>query len=302
MIGLITDRTQANVDRRKELSAKGWNNMTPAERAEWSGDPLLADGGVNLLPKSENFAAGTTVRYQEDSIWVTSQWDGTYIYAVLVIGPAANYAGKTMTLSLGSYFSSGGTPNILLYWHDANGSEYAGGGLSDAGSITFTLTENTAGRESLALYLYATTDTAITAGTYIIYKKLMLEMGETAHEYVPYYAVLPTPATKGAYNYSDLNRVEAAIAELADMGSFTLQTKTNWSAWDLPKQADMNRILTNIAMLRKAFPLPPDVPATPTSMENLTFTTANNIEKILGKMAEVTDKSFRSGELYAGEI
>ena len=33
---LITDRTQADVDRVLELSAKGWAGMSPEERAEWS--------------------------------------------------------------------------------------------------------------------------------------------------------------------------------------------------------------------------------------------------------------------------
>lgn len=32
---LITDRTQADVDRRAELKEKGWAAMTAAERAEW---------------------------------------------------------------------------------------------------------------------------------------------------------------------------------------------------------------------------------------------------------------------------
>lgn len=33
---LITDRTQADVDRVLALSAKGWAGMSPEERAEWS--------------------------------------------------------------------------------------------------------------------------------------------------------------------------------------------------------------------------------------------------------------------------
>lgn len=36
MMQLITDRTQADVDRAGELNAKGWARMTEEERAEWS--------------------------------------------------------------------------------------------------------------------------------------------------------------------------------------------------------------------------------------------------------------------------
>lgn len=45
---LVTDRTQAHVDRLEELSAIGWDNMTESEKAEWwyGGDDLVywADG------------------------------------------------------------------------------------------------------------------------------------------------------------------------------------------------------------------------------------------------------------------
>lgn len=302
MIGLITDRTQSNVNRLKELSAKGWSNMTAAEQLEWSGDPLLSEG-ANLIPKGENYASGVTVRYRYSSTIVTSLWDGTYIYGIVAIGPAADYAGKTLTLSLDSFYSSGGgSPNILLYWHDANGGEFAGGGLTDAGSMTFTLTENTAGRANLALYLYATTDAAITAGAFIRYDGLMLEVGSTRHPYVPYYEVLPTPATRGGYNYSDLNRVEWAVKELAESAGIPLETKTNWTRWDLPKASDMERYLANLRVLRAAFPLPSTVPELPSSMDRLTFASANDIETVLENVAEAVDATFRSGELYAGEI
>lgn len=90
MIGMITDRTQNNVDRRNALAKKGWANMTPEERLEWSGDPLLADGGVNLLPRGTNYADGSSVKYRGNSIIVTSLWDGTYIYATLTRGFNAN--------------------------------------------------------------------------------------------------------------------------------------------------------------------------------------------------------------------
>lgn len=35
MLELITDRTQADVDRWRSLRDKGWQNMTEAERSEW---------------------------------------------------------------------------------------------------------------------------------------------------------------------------------------------------------------------------------------------------------------------------
>lgn len=303
MLGLITDRSQSNVDRRNALAKKGWANMTPEEQAEWSGNPLLADGSVNLLPLGDNYADGSSVKYGSDSITVISEWDGSYIYAILAVGSAADFAGKTMTLSLDSYYSSGGgTPNIVLYWHDGNGYEYAGGGLSDAGSMTFTLTENTNNRANLAMYLYATTDTAISAGAYVRYERLMLELGSTQHPYVPYYAMLPTAATKGAYNYSDLNRVEMAMQILSEELSLNLVTKTDWNLWDIPKQADMDRVIQNLRTIRKAGVGLPKTPDAPASMSKLSYTTANEIETILSDVDEALPARLWCGDIYAGEV
>lgn len=276
--------------------------MTQDERAEWSGNPLLIEG-ANLIPKGVNHSPGTAIQYRGSSTKVTAIWEGAYVYAIVRLGPAADYEGKTFTLSLDSYYSSGGgNPNIVLYWHDANGAEYAGGGLTDAGSMTFTVTENTAGRENLAVYLYATTDATISAGAYIVYEKVMLELGDSRHDYVPYYAVVPTMATKGAYNYSDLNRVEQAVSEIADRVGIALEIKTDWTFWDIPRKADMDRFLGNISKLRDMFPIASDMPSTPTTMSHMTYITANNIETIVLAMTEAAESALHSGDLYAGEV
>lgn len=300
MIWLITDRTQADLDRRNALARKGWANMTAAEKAEWTGDPLL-NTGANLIPRGENHSAGTSVKYAGASTVVTAAWDGTYIYAIILIGDAAKYAGKTMTLSLDGFTSSKGDPLAALYWHDGNGSEWAGGPLSGAGSVTFTLTENTNGRENLALYLYATTETEVSAGAFVKYEGLMLETGSDRHEYVPYYDVLPTAPVRGSYNYSDLNRVEAAVKDLAARSSIALETKTDWAMWDVPTKSDMDRYISNIASIRRLCGHLKDTPEAPTSMAKLTYSAANDIEKILVDANHALDYYYRSGEIYSGE-
>lgn len=303
MLGLITDRDQVNLDRLNELNVKGWNNMTPAEQAEWSGNPLLFDGGVNLLPANQYYASALELKYRNDSITAFVNTGGVYLYAVLLVGPAADYENKTLTLSLDSYYAYGGcTPQVAAYWHDSNGFEYAGASLTDTGSVTFTTTANTGGRENFALYLYATTDTAVEPGAFIRYKQLMLESGSVRHEYKPYSAVVPTMATKGAYNFSDLNRVEAAMAELADLAGVTLETKTDWTAWDVPLQKDLDRFLYNIAVMKQWFSVSPDMPELPSSMSRLTYTAANNIEKVIAALEEAIESRWRCGELYCGEV
>ena len=301
MLGLITDRTQENVERCNLLTQKGWAAMTAAERAEWLGDPFGTS--ANLFTTGKQIPAGVNLEYQNDAILATAYWDGVYLYAVSIIGAAANYEGKTFTLSVESVSTvGGGTPNLVAYWYDENGFEYAGGGLSGAGSVTFTTTANTSGRTYLALFIYVTTDISVTAGAMAKYWGVMLNEGVTRQPYVPYAAILPTPATKGAYNYSDLNRVELAVAEIAKTFGLALETKTDWSMWDVPVQSDMARYLANINAIRNVCPNKDSLPELPPSLYSMTYTTANAIETILEVAADYAQRSYRCGELFCGEV
>lgn len=301
MIGLITDRSQVNVDRLKELTAKGWDNMTADERTEWLGDPMGTP--ANLFSTGSFIPSGVNLEYQNEAVVATAFWDGIYLYAISIVGAAEKYEGKTFTLSVDSVsVIGGGTPNLIAYWYDENGSEYAGGSLSGSGSVTFTVTENTASRAYLALYVYVTTETSVSAGAVTKYWGLMLNEGSTRQQYVPYTSILPTDSTKGAYNYSDLNRVELAVAEISKHYGLNLVTKTNWSPWDAPIQSDMARYLANIKAIREVCPNKDNLPILPASLYSMTYTTANAIETILEAAATYAKQLYRCGELFCGEV
>lgn len=280
MLGLITDRTQRNVYRRGELAAKGWGNMSVTECKEWLGDPLDATE-VNLMPCGPFYSGVVDLKYRNKEIIATANSAGTYLYAVSIIGEASKYANKVFTLSADYMTASGvASPQLSVYWHDDSGYEYAGASLSGAGSITFDTTNfpNGSKRGYLAMYVYVTTHEAVVANTSVRFGGVMLENGDTRHPYVPYVEVLPTLATKGAYNYSDLNRVERAVSEISDIEGLGLTTKTDWAMWDVPTKADMNRYLGNIGVLKTLYRVDIEIPD---SMENLTYETANNIERII---------------------
>lgn len=301
MLGLITDRTQENVERRNILAQKGWANMSDDERTEWLGDPFGTS--ANLLTAGRYIPAGVNLEYQSRGVVATAYWDGVYLYAVSIIGAAEKYEGKTFTLSVDSVsVIGGGTPNLVAYWYDENGFEYAGGSLSGAGSITFTTTANTSGRSYLALFVYVTTDVSVTAGAIAKYWGLMLNEGNTRQPYVPHTAILPTAATKGAYNYSDLNRVELAVAEISKQCGLNLVTKTDWQPWDVPTQSDMARYLSNVGAIRGVCPNKGSLPTLPASMYSMTYVTANAIETILEAAEAHVRGSYRCGELYCGEV
>ena len=278
MLGLITDRTQRNVYRRKELLAKGWANMTSEERAEWLGDPF-ATVGANLFATDTYYPSGVVLDYRTDEIIATAVWSGVYLFAVSIVGKASDFANRILTLSAEGFVAPS---KIEMFWYDNNGYDYAGGTLLNPGSVTFNTawTPNINNREYLAAYFYINTDQSLEAGKVVTFKKVMLEIGEEKHEYAPFYEILPTMATKGAYNYSDLNRVERAVLEIATRAGLTLTTKTYWTMWDVPTEADMTRYLSNINAIKAHFGINISVPS---SMSNLDYVGANNIELILSK-------------------
>lgn len=108
-------------------------------------------------------------------------------------------------------------------------------------------------------------------------------------------------ASKGAYNYTDLNRVETAVATLAEDLGLTLTTKTNWTVWDIPTRTDMARYLSNVKRIRDACPGEMEFPTLPDDMSDLTYEAANNIETVL-LMVFAGNPVARSGEVYCGEV
>lgn len=115
---------------------------------------------------------------------------------------------------------------------------------------------------------------------------------------------------KGAYNYTDMNRVGQAVAYIAgrmtalpgeldayraekgvgddpnyevpyDPSTVVVSAKTDWAMGDTPTQSLIATFLNNLTVLRKQLVLPNDAPAVPSSLNQLTFSTANDIEYLL---------------------
>lgn len=95
-------------------------------------------------------------------------------------------------------------------------------------------------------------------------------------------------AALGAYNATDINRVEAAVAEIASLYGLTLTTNTNRTYWTTPNRYAggfyTTQYLNNVVAIRDAA-LALDgtlvFPDLPESMDNLTWELANNIEETL---------------------
>lgn len=115
---------------------------------------------------------------------------------------------------------------------------------------------------------------------------------------------------KGAYNYTDLNRVGQAVKYLADrllslpdeldmyreamgvsddklyripynVSAVAVSPKIDWKVSDIPLQSQMETYLKNIRTLKGIFELPDSSPDLPQTLEALDINGANSIEKVL---------------------
>lgn len=115
---------------------------------------------------------------------------------------------------------------------------------------------------------------------------------------------------KGAYNYTDMNRVGQAVAYIAermialpdelaayraekgvdddpiyevpyDPSTVVVAAKTNWAMGDTPTQALAKAYLNNLVVLRKQLTLPTEAPVVPSTLDKLTYAVANDIEYLL---------------------
>lgn len=117
---------------------------------------------------------------------------------------------------------------------------------------------------------------------------------------------------KGRYSHDDLNRVERAVQRISEkmieMGYLTTApaVKTDWSVGIIPTNAMMQRYLGNIARLRNAIDVYPETPSAPDVNERMSYTIANDIEKILMDIEYILTAIpagwFYVGDLYSGEV
>ena len=116
---------------------------------------------------------------------------------------------------------------------------------------------------------------------------------------------------KGAYNVADLNRVGAAVAYVAgrllECGtSVNVLPKQDWSESDTPTASQMERYRSDVVALRDALAAMPTTPQVPATMDGLTWSGANAIEKILQDtdilITNMKAAWFFCGDLFSGEV
>lgn len=114
---------------------------------------------------------------------------------------------------------------------------------------------------------------------------------------------------KGAYNITDLSRVENAvlyvIERLHTAGWYlAVESKLDWTYSDYPSVSEMQRYLNNIRLLRNS--LPTGLPKVADSILRFSYVEANDIERILEMLDEavvnIMKNVFYVSEIYSGEV
>jgi hypothetical protein len=115
---------------------------------------------------------------------------------------------------------------------------------------------------------------------------------------------------KGSYNDTDLNRVGNALTELRDLLTsrgyeVSVDVRTDWTEKEWPTKETMGAYVQSIRNIRSMLTELETTPAVPDGMDDLTWQTANDIEKILADVDDALDRMartwFYAGEIYGGE-
>lgn len=114
---------------------------------------------------------------------------------------------------------------------------------------------------------------------------------------------------KGAYNYTDLNRVGAVINAINESllaegyGTEGLTMQTDWMERDPFYPSDLAEYLNGVDELKNGIPLPSATPETPNAFQP--FSNANQIEEILLLVSEILEKMMKTyryaDTFYCGE-
>ena len=116
---------------------------------------------------------------------------------------------------------------------------------------------------------------------------------------------------KGAYTYEDLNRVEGAVAYVANRlkeygYDISIRPVATWTVEDTPNKEDFDRYFWNIAQIRAAITVWRSTPEAPDSVVGFDVNKANALEQILMDVNQVLNKIqaawFFLGDLHAGEV
>ncbi len=115
---------------------------------------------------------------------------------------------------------------------------------------------------------------------------------------------LNNKTSKGHHNYADINRIEEWCGYLAKLLTsygyeVHVKTKTDWTMYDRRTESEMERIRSNIEVIKNAYCTAKNTPQLPDSINPINIEKANAIEKILYDI-DLLIKSMTQVFVYSG--
>lgn len=259
--------------------------MTASERDEWNGNT-----GKNLFDKNLFVYKGNRLLLStaNDVIKITALENiPLYVTYVIECDPFdyGLYVDENNILTIGVdaiKMPSGAVCNIRLLrykydWTDIVSVNYTPE-IQANSYVTYTI-DTSKGGHKLEIAVGG-----LSAGQSVIIRGFRINRGTRIYPYVRFGVQGANDVVRGAYNFTDFNRVEQSVAYLSDAFGLSLVTKTDWTANDIPNINDFeNRYLYNInKVCEKA-----GINGVKTTYSGFDYRAANEIEKAL-KSAEET--------------
>lgn len=176
---------------------------------------------------------------------------------------------------------------------------------------TITATASTGSTSTLEITLYYGLANLITDRTAQDVQAVMQLITKGSGNWTDEERALWLSGMKGAYNASDLNRVESAVNYILERykiaGIFpVIVTKNTWQMTDFMNKDESDRYLYNMRVLRSALTMPANAPEVPADMDRFTYQEANDIESILllidSIITNIIAAWYFSGEVFSGEV
>lgn len=117
----------------------------------------------------------------------------------------------------------------------------------------------------------------------------------TSEEFAEYAA----SSLRGAYNYTDLNRVGEAIDYIIGLFNgfgynVSADTKVDWKKEDIPLPSDFVLYLECVRIIRGVLNVTENVPEVPSATGRFTFSEANDVEEIVRRVHDLIEQMVRA--------
>ena len=299
---LITDRTEADVDRVRALLSKPYNTWTAADKTWFFGTGVARTWTVNAVT---SLPPDVTIPFSHMGKQYTRLYgyqdidEATYTATPYAYAVDAN--GGVTVLASNDPSSPDSTEAETLYWADASPSRTFVFDTAPSGALLVWLQANGQGKaDDPVKGAYNASDLNRVGEAVGLVRDLLLADLRYLAAYLAARSIAPDPLYSLPYTADDVD----------------VSPKTDWAVGAIPTREQMASYLQDIRTLRGLMPMPADLAELPESMRYLDYAGANAIEATLLAVrdtvevllaqckanADLAASAWRCAEINCGEV